>query len=123
MSDCIFDTETMACVRCGFVAQSLPAFKTCRGVAEPPRPSGSVVGTELSKSLSWLGIKEEPGCSCASRKAQLNSWSADTCEAHLNEIVSWLREEAAKRRLPFVDAVGRLLVKRAIRAARRSSTA
>jgi hypothetical protein len=40
------------------------------------------------------------------------------CEAHLDEIVGWLREEATKRKLPFIDAAGRMLVRRAIKNAR-----
>lgn len=45
------------------------------------------------------------------------------CEANIDEIVGWLREEATKRGLPFIDAAGRLLVRRAIRNARRTGTA
>ena len=41
------------------------------------------------------------------------------CEAHLDEIVGWLREEATKRKLPFVDMAGRVLVRRAISNARK----
>jgi hypothetical protein len=41
------------------------------------------------------------------------------CEANMAEIVGWLREEAAARGLPFFDAAGRLLVRRAIANARR----
>ena len=43
------------------------------------------------------------------------------CEAHLDEIVGWLREEATKRKLPFIDTVGRMLVRRAIKNARRAA--
>jgi hypothetical protein len=42
----------------------------------------------------------------------------DWCEANIDMIVGWLREEAANRKLPFVDAAGRMLVRRAIRNAR-----
>jgi hypothetical protein len=41
------------------------------------------------------------------------------CEANLDEIVGWLREEATKRSLPFLDLPARLLVRRAISNARR----
>jgi hypothetical protein len=41
------------------------------------------------------------------------------CTAHLDEIVGWLREEATKRSLPFLDAAGRVLVRRAISNARK----
>jgi hypothetical protein len=43
------------------------------------------------------------------------------CEAHLDEIVGWLREEATKRGLPFLDAAGRVLVRRAISNARKEA--
>jgi hypothetical protein len=53
----------------------------------------------------------------------MDAWGSDECERRIDEIVGWLREEAARRRIPFVNALGRLLVKRAIRAARRSAAA
>ena len=37
----------------------------------------------------------------------------------MDEIVTWLREEATKRKLPFLDIAGRMLVRRAICNARR----
>jgi hypothetical protein len=43
------------------------------------------------------------------------------CEFHLEEIVGWLREEATKRGLPFLDMAGRVIVKRAIANARRNA--
>ena len=42
-------------------------------------------------------------------------------EANIDTVVSWLREEAARRGLPFLDAAGRLLVRRAIKNARRAA--
>jgi hypothetical protein len=43
----------------------------------------------------------------------------DWCEANIPTIVGWLREEATKRGLPFVDLAGTVLVRRAISNARR----
>ena len=43
------------------------------------------------------------------------------CAANINEIVGWLREEARARGLPFLDAAGRMLVRRAIRNAKRAA--
>lgn len=40
------------------------------------------------------------------------------CEQNIDTIVGWLREQAHARGLPFFDAVGRMLVRRAIRNAR-----
>ena len=78
-------------------------------------------GTELKEMLSWLGIKAAPTCSCNQRAAQMNIWGADECERRLDEIVGWLREEAAKRKLPFVEAPARKVVQWAIQRARKSS--
>jgi len=41
------------------------------------------------------------------------------CEANIDTIVGWLREQAQARGLSFLDAAGRFLIKRAIRNARR----
>ncbi len=43
------------------------------------------------------------------------------CEANEDTILGWLREEATKRKLPFVDLAGRLLIRRAIRNARKAA--
>jgi len=42
------------------------------------------------------------------------------CENNIDTIVGWLKEEATKRKLPFVDMAGRILVKRAIKNARKN---
>jgi hypothetical protein len=49
----------------------------------------------------------------------MNARGCDWCEANLDTIVGWLREEAEARGLPFLDMAGRLLVQRAIQNARR----
>jgi hypothetical protein len=43
------------------------------------------------------------------------------CEANLDTIVGWLREQAETRGLPFLDLAGRLLVRRAISNARKAA--
>lgn len=47
----------------------------------------------------------------------------DWAAANEDQIVGWLREEATKRGLPFLDAAGRVLVRRAIANARRKEQA
>jgi len=42
-------------------------------------------------------------------------------EENLDTVVGWLREQAEARGLPFLDAAGRMLVRRAIRNARRAA--
>lgn len=81
-----------------------------------PTPTGP--GTELKQLLAKIGIVATPGCDCNKRAAYMDAnplW----CEDNIDQIVGWLREEAAKRGLPFLDVAGRVLVRRAIANARR----
>lgn len=80
-----------------------------------PRPGGP--GTELKKLLAKIGIHATEACSCSARARIMDDREASEpgwCAANLDEIVGWLREEATKRQLPFIEAGARLLVKRAI---------
>ena len=88
---------------------------------QPPAPTHGP-GTELKKLLRKVGITATPTCSCNARARRMDEEEAREpgwCEAHLDEIVGWLREEATKRKLPFVDMAGRVLVRRAISNARK----
>jgi hypothetical protein len=76
-------------------------------------------GTELKKLLKKIGIKASPNCSCNKRAALMDQWGPDECEKRIDEIVGWLREEANKRNLPFIDMAGRILVKKAIKNSRK----
>lgn len=83
----------------------------------PPTPTHGP-GTELKKLIAKFGITASPDCSCNARARTMDERGNEWCEANLDEIVGWLREEAGKRGLPFVDMAGRMLVKQAIRNAR-----
>jgi hypothetical protein len=86
----------------------------------PPLPAyDCLAGSELKALLGRLGINAEPGCACESRANEMDRNGCDWCEANIPTIVGWLREEATKRGLPFVDVAGTVLVKRAISNARR----
>jgi hypothetical protein len=102
-----------------YPAKPKPGF-----VPTPPAPA-SGPGTELKKLLkTWLRIEATPTCSCNARAVKMDVEEAREpgwCEAHLDEIVGWLREEAEKRGLPFVDMAGRVLVRRAISNARKEA--
>ena len=90
--------------------------------SSPPAPQPTRgPGTELKKLLSLVGITATPNCSCNARARTMDANGCEWCEAHLDEIVGWLREEATKRKLPFVDMAGRVLVRRAISNARKES--
>ena len=43
------------------------------------------------------------------------------CEQHKAEIVGWLREEASKRNLPFLDVAGYMLLNLAIKRAKKAN--
>jgi hypothetical protein len=70
--------------------------------------------------LARVGIKASQGCSCNTRARLMDARGPAWCEANVEEIVGWLREEATKRGLPFVDMAGRMLVRRAIANARKA---
>ena len=80
-------------------------------------------GTELSKLLKRFGIEPTPTCQCRAMAAAMDAWGPDECEKpeRVNEIVAVMRAEAEARGLPFLDVAGRLLVRRAIRNARRAA--
>jgi hypothetical protein len=121
----------VVCVRCGRSVRvnALHAgrvYANCRNqtaaIADVPQAGP---GTELKKLLkTWLRIEASPNCSCNARARTMDEEEAKEpgwCAAHLDEIVGWLREEAAKRGLPFLDAAGRVLVRRAIKNARKAA--
>jgi hypothetical protein len=85
-----------------------------------PNPVG--VGTELKRLIAKLGIHPTPRCKCNQRAMAMDAAGPDWCEQHIEEIVGWLGEEANNRRLPFVRAAGKLLVKLAIHNTRRKLT-
>lgn len=72
-------------------------------------------GTELKKLLGKIGIKATPNCSCNRKAIMMDINGPIWCENNIDIIVGWLREEAAKRRLPFVEYAAKLLIKKAIR--------
>jgi len=87
--------------------------------SEPP--SGCLAGTALKSLLASFGITATPDCPCTARAAEMDRRGCDWCEENIDTIVGWLREQAEARGLPFLDAAGRILVRRAIRNARRAA--
>jgi len=81
-----------------------------------PMPS-SGPGTELKKLLKWIGITSSPTCSCNAHARTMDEWGVKKCSPNIPEIVGWLREEAAKRKLPFVEFAAIQIVRLAIRRA------
>jgi len=140
--NCVFEVASeddvwavVVCSRCGIKAK-VPVdnakrgmvYSTCKNpsgepAAPPPQPIGYGPGTEMKKLLATVGITASPACSCNARAAFMDAREAGEpgwCAANVDEIVGWLREEATKRGLPFLNAAGRLLVRRAIKNARKT---
>jgi hypothetical protein len=87
--------------------------------------TGCLAGTEMKRLLAnWpFRIARTSDCQCDARAAIMDAEGCDWCEANIDTIVGWLRQEATDRGLPFLDAAGRLLVRRAIQNARRNARA
>jgi len=121
MKSCGF-TDDGICKTCG--APRINARQLCGtwrpDVQPPPRPTPGP-GTELKKLLARVGITATPDCACNARAAEMDRQGVEWCEGNLDTIVGWLREQAAARGLPFLDVAGRLLVRRAIRNARKAA--
>ena len=121
-SDCVFVDGI--CGTCG--APRINARQVCgtwRPDVDPPAAVANGPGTELKKILARAGIVATDSCSCNARASEMDRQEQQTpgwCEANLDTIVGWLREQAAARGLPFFDIAGRLLVRRAIQNARKA---
>jgi hypothetical protein len=70
--------------------------------------------------LERIGIKSSPTCRCRRMAQTMDLRGADWCAANVEEIVGWLKAEARERRLLFVEAVARMMVRHAIARSRRS---
>lgn len=78
-------------------------------------------GTALKNTLSAFGLHQKPGCPCKDRATRMDRWGCDECERRVPEIVAWLKEEAESRGLPFSSTLATMLVKRAIKNARKTA--
>lgn len=83
-------------------------------VTPPSSTQGYGPGTELKKMLTKIGITATPTCSCNKRAQVMDDNGIEWCKNNVDKIVGWLREEATKRKLPFIDLAGKIIVKRAI---------
>jgi len=106
------------------VDESHPAYPRFSRLPPPePAPTPRGPGTELSKLLKRFGIEPTPTCQCRAKAQQMDLWGPDECERpeRIDEVVAVMRAEADARGLPFFDAAGRFLIKRAIKNARKNS--
>jgi hypothetical protein len=71
-------------------------------------------GTELKKILASVGIRSTPNCSCNAKATAMNKNGIDWCKNNKDIILSWLQEEAVKRKLPFFRFFARRMINIAI---------
>ena len=119
---CVIDRHLLRCVKCLLPVVSAKSLRVCKAANFT-----CLAGSEMKSLLAgWpFRIVATADCKCTSRAALMDSNGCDWCESEegMAEIVGWLRESAAERGLPFLDAVGRVLVRRAIANARRKEQA
>jgi hypothetical protein len=72
------------------------------------------VGSTLKSLLKKIGITATPNCSCNRRAAEMDKLGPQWCRDNIDAIVGWLKEEAVKRNLPFVEFAAKKLVQLAI---------
>jgi len=117
------DVLSLASVEGEMVSLTDEAYESLRAKYSQ-LPSTSGPGTELKKLLKSIGIVAKPNCSC-NKRAQLMDQNEATepgwCEAHIEEISGWLQEEAHKRGLPYIASAGKLLIRLAIKRAKRGN--
>jgi hypothetical protein len=118
MKYCDLSAPDATCPRCGFVSKVRNAIRQCR----KPLPTTCGPGCQLRRSLAWWGIRDDGKCGCDSFAAQMDAWGPDECWKRIEEIVEHLRQAAEKKGLPFLATAARILVARAIEAARAAAT-
>lgn len=83
-----------------------------------PSPRHGGPGTELKAVLRGWGFTDKPGCQCNKRARLMDDNGCEWCEQNIDVISGWLAEEARTRKLPYVHALGRRLIRKAILRAR-----
>ena len=78
-------------------------------------------GTELKNILKLFGIKATSDCICTDRAQVMDTMGCDWSEENLILISFWMREEAERRRLPAPMWVLKILIKWAIRRAKKKA--
>ena len=73
------------------------------------------VGAEVKKLLKKIGIEASKNCACNRHAMIMDYHGPEWCLENMDTILEWLEVEAKKKKMPFIKAAGRILVKRAIR--------
>lgn len=84
-------------------------------------PKSTGPGAELKALLSKMGFSASESCACNKRAQVMNEKGIQWCEENIETICDWLAEESAKRNLPFIRSAGKLLIRMAIRNAKKGT--
>ncbi len=76
-------------------------------------------GTHLKRLLAHFGLVGKKGCGCGGFARVMDRRGPNWCEENRGMILSRLRREAKKRKLPFIAPAAATLVRLAIQRARR----
>jgi hypothetical protein len=98
--------------------QETPYETPCSSSAEPLSMEAGP-GTEMKALLRTIGITATPSCPCNQRAKLMDARGSDWCEQNIDTISGWLEEEAKRRKLPYVHAAGKMLIRLAIRRAKK----
>ena len=110
--------DAATCLRCGRTVLSPVGVVVA---ACPASPMTGGPGSKLSKYLSFFGFTASGECKCRKRAALMDAGGPDWCDANEEEILDWLREVAEERGVVFFRPAARVILRRAIAAARRES--
>lgn len=68
-------------------------------------------------------ITSSPTCKCNYMASKMDEWGPDECSKpeRIGEVVSVMRQEAAKRGIVFSETVAKMLVRAAIRRSRKKT--
>ena len=110
-----------------FFEDGKPVWRDCTTGRQTSPPVPSVPagpGHELKKLLAgWpLRITSSSNCSCNAHARRMDEMGCDWCAANVPTITEWMRGEAAKRKMPFIATLAKLMVRRAIHNARREAS-
>lgn len=98
-------------------------LKPALSESPPSPPPAGGAGTELKLVLKRFWIVAQPNCKCEQRAREMDANGIAWCEEHIGEITDWLETEAKSRHLPFVRLAAVVLIRRAIKNAKRKEQA
>ncbi len=81
--------------------------------------SGGGAGTELKNLIARFGLKPGLNCKCGQHIREMDTNGVEWCEQNISTIVKWLRGEARRAKLPFMETGAKVLIRRAISKAKK----